>query len=301
MLKKKVLAAAVASLGLATSVVHAEEAASPHSVTGNLTFTTNYVVRGLTQTNSKPALQGTVEYAHAVGLYAGAFASNVSWPADAWEVDPGLPAGGSAYGGSPNNAISASLEIDLYAGFRNKFLGDFSYDVGAVYYYYPGTYILDSTYSPGLTKKANTAEIYAGLGWKWVSAKVYYAVTDGVFMTPEAQGTTYVDLSATVPIGDTGFNVIGHVGSWMFSGTAPYLTSYGLKNDMYDLVDYKLGVTKDLLGFTWGAFYWGSTGDKTAVGAAGSTNAGLETAVWGNRFGRNIANDTFFVTVTKAF
>lgn len=55
MLKKKALAAAIASLGLAMPVAHAEEAASP--ITGNLTFTTDYITRGLTQTGNSPALQ----------------------------------------------------------------------------------------------------------------------------------------------------------------------------------------------------------------------------------------------------
>lgn len=67
MLKKKVLAAAVASFGLAMPVAHADEAASP--ITGNLTFTTDYIVRGLTQTGNSPALQGTLEYGHSSGLY----------------------------------------------------------------------------------------------------------------------------------------------------------------------------------------------------------------------------------------
>jgi len=296
---KKVLAAAIAAIGLSGPLAAtAQEPASP--IAGNLTLTTNYVVRGLTQTYNKPAVQGTIEYAHPTGLYAGLFASNVSWPGDAWSVDPNLPAGGSAYGGSPSNAISSSFELDIYAGYRGKFLGDFTYDVGAVYYYYPGKYQLDTVYSPGL-KKPHTAEFYGALGWKWITGKFYYALTDGVFMTPEAQGTTYLDLTATVPIGSTGFNVVGHVGSWMWAGTAPYLAPYGLKNDVYDLVDYKLGVTKDWSGFTWGAFYWGSTADKTTLGAAGSAFPGVETAVWGNRFGKNIGDDTFFVTLTKAF
>ena len=289
---------AVATISM-TSLAVADEEKSPHSVSGNLTFTTNYVVRGITQTSAKPALQGTLDYAHSSGFYAGFFGSNASWMADVWEVDPSLPAGGSAYGGSPNNAISGSLEIDLYAGYRGAFAGDFTYDVGGVYYYYPGKYLLDRGYSPGL-KNANTGEIYAGLGWKWITAKVWYAVTDGVFMVPEASGTTYFNLSATVPVGETGINVIGSVGTWMWSGTAPYLTSYGLKNDIYDLIDYKLGVTKDFMGFTFGAYYWGSTADKSTRGVSGA-NAGVETAVWGNRFQKNLGDDTFFLTVTKAF
>lgn len=303
MLKKKALASAVASLGLAISIANAQEPTSgrevvaepqsPHTMAGTVSLMSNYVARGLTQTDGKPALQGTFDYAHASGLYAGLFGSNVSWPADAWEV--AAPGVSSAYGGAPDNAISASLEIDLYGGYRGKFGSDFSYDVGAIYYYYPGTFILNTTYSPGLSK-ANTGEVYAGVGWKWLSFKAYYAVTDSVFMTPDARGTTYFDLSATVPIGDSGFNVVGHVGSWMWKGQAGYLTPLALDNSVYDAIDYKIGVTKDWVGFTWGAFYWGNNGDQTTFGAGG-----VETAVWGNRFGRSIAGDNFILSVTKSF
>ena len=92
MLKKSLLATALTSLvwGLSGTAVAedakaAEEPKSPHSMTGNVTFATNYVFRGLSQTNFKPAIQGTLEYGHASGLYVGFFASNASWYGDAWE------------------------------------------------------------------------------------------------------------------------------------------------------------------------------------------------------------------------
>ncbi|MCW5623101.1 MAG: TorF family putative porin [Burkholderiales bacterium] len=297
MFKQKVLAATLAGVGLTAVAAHAQDT-SPHSVSGNITFVTNYMTRGLTQTDSRPALQGGVDYAHSSGLYASFWGSNVSWPADGFEVAaPGIS---SAYGGSPSNAISNSLELDFSAGYRKSFLTDFTVDVGGVYYYYPGTYILDRTYTAGL-KTPQTAEVYAGLGWKWFTAKAWVAVSDGVFMVPDARGTTYYNLSGTFPLGESGFNIVAAVGTWQFQGQAEYLQTYGLKNDIYDLVDYKIGLTKEILGFNVGAFYWGSNGDKTTVGAPGSANAGFETAVWGNRYGRNIADDTFLVSIGKSF
>lgn len=303
MMKNKSLALALAGLGLTAPLVYAEEeAASP--VAGNVTFVSNYVVRGVSQTNFKPAVQGTVEYSHPSGVYAGLFGSNVSWMGDAWQA-PG--AGGDAadpvLGFSPygsNSKISGSFELDVYAGVRNKLAGDLSYDVGAVYYYYPGTYNLDTsaaTGAPGL-KKPDTAEVYAGLGWKWFTAKVWYAVSDGVFMVSNARGTTYANLQGTFPIGDSGFTLIGAAGTWMFKGEMENLKQYGLKNDILDLVDYKIGVTKDLFGFTFGAFYWGSTADKTVTT---KTPQGGQLAAWGNRFGKNVGDDTFILQVTKAF
>lgn len=297
MLKKTALAATVASVGLFATFAFAEDAKSPHSVTGNLTFTTNYVVRGLTQTNSKPAVQGTVEYGHASGFYGGLFGSNVSWPADAWEpAAPGIDS--AVYGGTlgpPANAISSSLELDFYAGFRNKFGADFSYDVGGIYYYYPGTFDLNTTGNPGLVKP-NTGEVYGALGWKWLTAKLSYAVTDGVFMISDARGSYYLELNGAYPIGETGITAIGHIGTWKWNGEMTNYANLGLKNDIFNAVDYKLGATYDALGFTFGAFYWGSNADATTAIPAGGT-----TAVWGNRFGKNIGRDTFFITATKAF
>lgn len=288
MLKKKALAAAVASLGLAMPVAQADEAASP--ITGNLTFTTDYIVRGLSQTGNSPALQGTIEYGHSSGLYLGGFASNVSWPADFF--GPTAPGANPVTGGGPNTAISNSLEIDIYGGFRNKFAGDFSYDVGAVYYYYPGRYNLDTSFVPGL-KKPHTGEIYGALGWKWITAKVWYAVTDGVFMVGDARGTYYANLGANVPIGDTGFNLVAGVGTWKWNGEMQLYKNNGDKNEVFDLVDWKLGATKDWGGFTWGLFYTGSTAE-----AYTSNNA---LSVWTDRFGKEVGKDTVFLSVTKAF
>lgn len=159
-LRKSAIAIGLAAAGSMAGIgVQAEEAASPHTVTGNLTLTTDYIVRGLSQTGRKPAVQGTLDYGHASGLYAGTFWSNVSWQGDFFNrTAPGVS---TAYGG--NSDISASVEIDLYAGFRNKIGDDFSYDVGATYYYYPGRYVLDTNYTPGL-KNPNTAEVYVGGG-----------------------------------------------------------------------------------------------------------------------------------------
>jgi uncharacterized protein (TIGR02001 family) len=295
-LRRTTLLVTLGTLSIGATAAESEAPASPHAVTGNVTFTTNYVVRGITQTDFKPAIQGTLEYAHSSGLYLGGFASNVNWVGDFWGADVSAPTTGGTFGGSPNNNFSNSLETDLYAGFRGTFAGDFSYDAGFVYYYYPGKYNLDKTFSAGV-KPPHTAEVYAGLGWKWITAKVWVATTDGVFTIPDAKGTTYANLTATYPIESTGTTLIASVGSWMYAGTAPYLNGTGAKNDIYDLVDYKIGVTQDWAGYTFGAFYWGSTADRTTVAPA----TGATLAPWANRYGKNLGDDSVFFTITKAF
>lgn len=69
----------LSALALA-SAAHAQE--SPHNVTANVGLFSQYVFRGLTQTNERLAIQGDVDYTHASGIYAGTWLSNVSWYSD---------------------------------------------------------------------------------------------------------------------------------------------------------------------------------------------------------------------------
>src|SRR3974377_551096 len=91
MFKKELMAGAVIATlsvpGLAfaqaapADAKHAE-ATSPHSFTANVGLFSQYIFRGLTQTNRDPAIQGGFDYAYDIGgpsLYAGTWASNISW------------------------------------------------------------------------------------------------------------------------------------------------------------------------------------------------------------------------------
>ena len=62
------------------------EAKGPHTFTGNVGLFSQYIFRGLTQTNRKPAIQGGFDYAHESGFYAGVWASNISWITDSFGV-----------------------------------------------------------------------------------------------------------------------------------------------------------------------------------------------------------------------
>jgi hypothetical protein len=68
-------------VGLNIAITHAEEApapTSPHTITGNLGFVSDYRFRRISQTAKRPAIQGGFDYAHASGIYACTWASNVS-------------------------------------------------------------------------------------------------------------------------------------------------------------------------------------------------------------------------------
>jgi len=90
-------------------------APSPWDVLFGVAFTSDYVLRGISQTNRKPAPQGyfEVDYTAAdwVKLYAGAWGSSLA-------------------------EYNAEAEIDLSGGVRFSY-GNFGLDLGFVYYYYP--------------------------------------------------------------------------------------------------------------------------------------------------------------------
>ena len=205
---------------------------SAHTVTANVGFVSNYLYRGLSQTGGKPAIQGGFDYARTSGFYAGVWGSNVSWVA----------------------ASSASLELDTYFGFKNSFAEDLSYDVGFLRYNYPGVYASGAT-------KADTNEIYGAISWKWLTAKYSRSLGD-TFATANASGTSYIDLSASYPIPDTGVTLGAHYGKQTFKGSTA-----GVSNDKFTYSDYKLSASKDFGGYVVGLAY-SSTNTKKGLGEA---------------------------------
>jgi len=118
-MNKKLITLAVAGVLAAPMMAVAAEPASPHTFTGNVGIASEYLYRGLAQTAGKPALQGGFDYAHSSGFYAGVWGSNISWLENA-------------------NTSSASLEIDVYGGFKGSITDDFGFDLGVLTYNYPG-------------------------------------------------------------------------------------------------------------------------------------------------------------------
>ncbi|MBK8286564.1 MAG: hypothetical protein IPK97_17815 [Ahniella sp.] len=79
MLKKSLLASAML-LGL-SGFAHAqdEEASAPWTTTLTGTLTSDYVFRGVSQSQESAALQGSVEVGHESGFYAGVWGSSVDF------------------------------------------------------------------------------------------------------------------------------------------------------------------------------------------------------------------------------
>jgi uncharacterized protein (TIGR02001 family) len=214
------------------------EDAPPPALTGNMTLTSEYLYRGIAQSNNRPALQGGFDYALPAGFYIGNWNSSISWISDA-----GLGA-------------SSSLEMDFYGGYKQSF-GDFSFDVGTLYYYYPGNY---TAAWKDVYDNPNTLEGYVSVGYKWVSLKYSYAFQN-LFGNVNTKGSGYAEANVTVDVGG-GFGVVGHAGHQQMKNT--YGGAYS---------DYRLGVTKDVgfgvVGLTYSTttahneFYYNSVNDAT--------------------------------------
>jgi len=63
----------------------ATAAGDPHAFSGKVALYSEYEYRGLAQTSEDPAIQLTLDYAHASGFYLGTFLSNVKWLEDTGE------------------------------------------------------------------------------------------------------------------------------------------------------------------------------------------------------------------------
>jgi len=241
-MRKTVLAASLASAAFAVPNFAAAQAAaaapaSPHTFSGNVSLVSDYKFRGISQTFAKPAIQGGVDYSHANGIYLGNWNSAINEGA-------GFPA--------------ANLEMDFYGGWK-KAWGDWGLDIGAIYYYYPGsdanaltgtsaafTNPRDATRTH--TGSVSNTEIYIGGSWKWISLKYYHATSD-YFSLAGTKGSNYLDLSGTYDLGN-GWGVTGHIGAFRLKNW-----STGAVGTDANYTDWKLGVTKDLNGWILGAAY----------------------------------------------
>jgi hypothetical protein len=181
---KASLAASLGSLMLVlTAPAFAED---PYSISANIGAVSNYMWRGVTQTQDGAAVQGGLDFSHESGFYIGTWASNVDFNDEGAPqeviipVDPatGLPAtdeDGNLIGttSGSSNPASPNYELDLYLGFGNNITEDLSYNLKGIYYAYPDG------------RDSDFAEIDGSMTFKWFTLGIAYTVygenDDGLF------------------------------------------------------------------------------------------------------------------------
>jgi uncharacterized protein (TIGR02001 family) len=76
-----------------------------YTLTGNFGICSQYIFRGLTQTDTKPAAQGGFDYANKNGLYLGTWLSNISWLSDSGACNHGCTIAGKNVGKATGTAV----------------------------------------------------------------------------------------------------------------------------------------------------------------------------------------------------
>jgi len=230
MLKTKLIVVALSAAFALPAFAEEAPAAAP-ALTSNVTLINDYLYRGISQTGANPAIQGGFDYAHASGLYVGAWGSSISWLSD---------------GGVTSNS---GLELDTYGGYKFA-TGDVSYDLGYLRYNYPGNYKVGAT-------NANTDEVYAALTYSIVTAKASYSLGN-LFGYTDSIGSTYLELNAAYPLADSGYTLGAHYGKQTVASSGV------TDNGSYSYSDYKLSVSKDLGSGFAGALAYSSTNATSA-------------------------------------
>ncbi|MDB5816732.1 MAG: hypothetical protein JWQ11_372 [Rhizobacter sp.] len=252
-MKKSYLATAALS-AFCVAPVFAQTAATPdYTLTGNVALASDYRFRGISQTNKKPAIQGGFDFTYG-NFYVGNWNSNVD--SDFYN--------------------RANIEMDFYGGYKGSY-NDFTYDVGALYYYYPG-----SGDQGGLT--IHNTEVYIGGGYGPFTLKYSHAVSN-FFSAPNSKNSYYLDLGFAYDIYD-GYMLGAHAGYQRLKGGA-MLAEIDSTSTQKSVTDWKLGVSKEFKqfsGVTLGVAYIG-TNRNLAGGVAG----------------KNISGDTLVVSVGKTF
>lgn len=174
-----------------------EKPKSPHTFTANVSIVSDYRFRGISQTMRRPAIQGGFDYSNTSGIYLGTWGSNVD--------------------GTTHFYNNTSIEWDFYIGYKGKFSciePDLQYNLGLIYYYYPGGKVLNLH-----NTRYNTLEVYLEIVYKWLSIKYWQTLSNyfGICsnntafnwedniadrLNKSSRGSTYIEVNASFDLLD---------------------------------------------------------------------------------------------------
>lgn len=250
MLKKSLLALAVVASAL-PAISFAEEA-SPLSF--NLGAVTDYRYRGISQTRFEPALQFGADLALPAGFYIGTWGSTIKWIRDS---------GGDA-----------TVEVDVYAGWKKEVVSGLTLDVGVLQYIYPSakTAAWDANYDD-----PNTTEVYGAVSFGPATLKYSHSIST-LFGVRNSEGSGYLDLSATFSLPE-GFSLTPHAGYQKVKD-----------NNAGSYADYSLTLSKDISGTVVSVAYV-TTNTKTVNGGPAYVGPA----------GENLGKDGVFFGIKRTF
>ena len=201
-------------------------AAEGLEVSGNVTYTTDYRFRGISQGDRSQAIQGGFDLALENGLYAGTWASNVTFS-------------------------GAAIEVDYYAGWATDINDDTSVDVGVLWYNYP-----EDDADPDL----DYYEVYGSVGFRGATLGLnyspdYFAETDKfIYLYGQYSLSLMENLSLDM-----------HVGWNMFDDDESFAAFIGPaagENPGDDYIDYSIGLSTSAVGLDFALSYVGTDLDE---------------------------------------
>lgn len=188
--------------GLTLGLISYSVIANASNFSGTGTITSNYVWRGITQSNNDPAVQAGLNYNFNNGLYVGLWGSSIDF----------------------NNNGDGHIEIDYTAGFTHNLTDKLSFNTGLTRYAYPHAGHFDYN------------ELFANLTYDIFTAGVAYS--NDVFH--QDTNGTYVsaDINYDIPtkfiFNLNGFTAQAHAGRYFLGHAAgdsynDYLLGIGKK------------------------------------------------------------------------
>lgn len=172
--------AAIPLCALSAPVLAQDEAEGPApawELDAELAAFSDYRFRGISMSGKEPELTADLSVSHESGFYAGTWLSNVDLGSGADD-----------------------LEVDLYAGFSTD-VGGLTFDVGGIYYVYPG--------NSGLDYVELTSSVAVAAGPGEITLGVAYAPSQGALGNTD---NTYVYISGDLPLGDSPVSLHATVG-----------------------------------------------------------------------------------------
>jgi uncharacterized protein (TIGR02001 family) len=237
---KFLCAAAAVATAFASTAAFAEDAApaSDFTITGTAAIASQYRFRGISQSDNKPVVQGSITVAHKSGFYVSTWASSAS---------------------AGNSAVNiGGTEIDVYGGYTAPIAKTgLTFDGGLYGYLYPGS----AAVAGGIS--GNYYELYASLtkalGPVSLKAGINFAPKQAYFndfKTP-SKSNAYKYVEATYAVPETALTLHAHVAH-----------SAGGFNWTKEYVDYTVGAGYKIKSITLDASLVGTNVSKTDAGGA---------------------------------
>jgi len=197
----------------------ADDLGGGFAISGGMTAISDYRFRGISQTNRRFAMQGTISLGHASGFY------------------------GTVWGSSIDDYVAngSDAELDLILGYKKTF-GSTTVDGGLLYYYYPGSGGVNSDFAEpyiSVSQALGAATLKGTVNW---APKQAALTLDGI----SKKSGLYVAADGSVPIPKTPGSLTAHVGH---SFEENYIT-FG-----EEYTDWSLGAAVTLENFTLGIAY----------------------------------------------